>query len=105
MILNEYLASIFPLLVGVYWYSIMGGKRDAISIIGVFATLATLVHGTLYFIAIYFRELDRWSFYDDAAFTLKYTIASVFLATIFSHLIRFIEINVVYRLKVEGKDD
>lgn len=82
----------------------MGGKRDIISIIGVFSILAIAVHGTLYFIAIYFRELESWSFYHDSTFTLKYTFASVFLAILFSHIIRFFEINMTYRLKVENKD-
>ncbi|WP_438315685.1 hypothetical protein [Sporosarcina sp. FA9] len=105
MLLNEYLAIVFPLFVGVYWYSLMGGKRDFISIIGVFSILAITVHGTLYFVAIYFRELDRWSFYDDSIFTLKYSFASVFLAILFSHIILFIELNMSYRLKVTNKDD
>lgn len=104
MILNGFLATLFPLLLGVYWYSILGGKRDIISIIGVFSTLAIAVHGILYFIAIYFRKLDNWSFYHDSTFTLKYTFASVFLAILFSHIIRFIEMNMSYRLKVDQED-
>lgn len=106
VLLNSILATVLPLFVGLYWYSsIMDGKRDIISVLGVLSTLAITVHGTLYFIAIYFRDLNRWSFFDDAAFTLKYTFASVVLAILFSHIIRFIEMNMNYRLKVTKKDD
>ncbi|MHA6259040.1 hypothetical protein ACXYMX_03895 [Sporosarcina sp. CAU 1771] len=106
MVLNGLLATVFPLLVGVYWYSnVMGGKRDIISIIGVLSTLAIAVHGMLYFIAIYFRGLEKWSFYDDSMFTLKYSLASAVLSILFSHILRIIEINMSYRLKVTNKND
>lgn len=105
MIFNIFLATTFPLMMGVYWYSILGGKRDFISIIGVFSTLAVFVHGILYFIALQFRSLERWSFSDDAMFTLKYLFASAFLSVIFAHIIRFIEMNMAYKLKVERNDD
>lgn len=104
MILNGFLAVIFPLFVGVYCYSLIGGKRDVISLIGVFSTLAVAVHTTLYLIAIYVRKLERWHFYDDPVFTLKYTFASVGLAVLFSHVIRFLEMNIRYTLKVEQDD-
>lgn len=104
MMLNGFLAVIFPLFIGVYCYSLIGGKRDAISFMGVFSILAIAVHTTLYMIAIYVRKLERWRFYDDPVFTLKYTFASVVLAVIFSHVIRFLEMNIRYTLKVEQDD-
>ncbi|MDX5476619.1 MAG: hypothetical protein LPK00_13880 [Bacillaceae bacterium] len=104
MFFNYFLAFILPSLFGVYVYVILGGKKTVLHIIGVTITMMLIINNFLYFVLIYVRNLTSWNVYEDTSLTFKYSMFSIILAVVLSHVFRFIELHVKYKLKVEKND-
>lgn len=102
MTFNEVMALIMPSIVALLFYMrIFGKKLSYFELVGNLTFFLLVTNGICYAISVFLKKTPSF----DMAFTMKYAFMATITSVLFSIVYRFIELNIILRVKVEQTDE
>lgn len=104
MFFNEVMALVMPAIIGLFFYSKLIRKNPSFFDGFCYLVLFLMLTNCLcYGILIFLRNTVAFVFTES--FTLEYSVMATLIALVMAIIVRFVELNVKVRLRVESADE